>query len=176
MARKKVGMAEAELAGVSEGRASSTTRSGLSRQLVAASQEVKAAYETEHQWRLDLIKANEELSRETGAIESEIGQLQQKELELKTLLSGLAKQREALSGEVKDLTRQCDTLQREQEKLQPRRDELEEEVEGLRRENENLGKDTAKLKAEVERLDALRREYLSQISKFRQQKAKLVGE
>lgn len=160
----------------SEARPSAATRSGLSRQLVAASQEVKAAYETEHQWRLDLLKANEELSRETAAIESEIGQLQQKELEIKGLIAGLTKQRDALAGEVKDLNRQRDVLQREQEKLQPRRDDLDREAEGLRRENEALGRESAKLKADVERLDALRREYMSQISKFRQQKAKLVGD
>ncbi|HOX05492.1 MAG TPA: hypothetical protein PK280_03740 [Planctomycetota bacterium] len=152
------------------------TRTALARQLAAANQDLNAVYESEHRWRLDLLKANEEISRDTVDIEVEIRRLQQEELQLKARLAELEKGRDKLAAEDKELTRQVDQLERERDDLQGKCESLNEAVKELTSENDSLGKDVAKLKAEVDRLEALRKEYLSQIAKFRSQKAKLVEE
>ncbi len=154
----------------------SLTRTALARQLSAASQDLNAVYESEHQWRLDLLKANEEISRDTVDIEVEIRRLQQEELQLKGKLVELEKQRDKLSAEEKELTRQNDQLERERDDFQGKCDSLQESVKELAGENDALAKDAAKLKADVDRLEGLRKEYLAQIAKFRSQKAKLVEE
>ena len=156
-------------------------RTAVARQLVAANQDLKSVYETEHQWRLDLLKANEDLSRETVSMETEIRKLQQENLQLKATLAELTKQRDALAIEVANLSRQRDVLKEQTDKSSAERDHLDSAVKELTRERESLskhvgelGKELAKLKADVERLEALRKEYLSQIARFRSEKAKLV--
>lgn len=152
------------------------TRTALARQLAAANQDLNAVYESEHRWRLDLLKANEEISRDTVDIEVEIRRLQQEELQLKARHSELEKQRDKLADDDKELSRQCEVLQRERDELQAKRENLTESVKELGSEGEALVRDVAKLKADVERLEALRKDYLTQIAKFRSQKAKLVEE
>lgn len=152
------------------------TRTALARQLAAANQDLNAVYESEHRWRLDLLKANEEISRDTVDIEVEIRRLQQEELQLKVRLAELEKGRDKLAAEDKELTRQSDLLERERDDLQGKCGSLNEAVKELTRENDSLAKDVAKLKVDVDRLEGLRKEYLAQIAKFRSQKAKLVEE
>ena len=152
------------------------TRTALARKLAAANQDLNALYETEHQWRLDILKANEEISRDTVDLEIEIRRLQQEEVQLKGRFGELEKQRDKLTDETKELGRQCEVMQRERDELQSRRDSLSESVKDLGGETETLARDVAKLKADVERLEALRKDYLAQIAKFRSQKAKLVEE
>jgi chromosome segregation ATPase len=159
-----------------DSKAAAMTRTSLARQLAAANQDLNAVYESEHQWRLELLKANEEISRDTVDIEVEIRRLQQEELGLKGKFAELAKLRDKLAVEDKDLVHQTDALERERDDLQAKRDTLEENVKDLTRESDGLAKDVDKLKADVERLESLRKEYLSQIAKFRSQKAKLVEE
>jgi chromosome segregation ATPase len=167
--------AERHVAGA-ESKASALTRTALARQLAAANQDLNAVYEAEHQWRLDLLKANEEISRDTVDVEVEIRRLQQEELQLKAKLEDLEKQRDKLAAEDKDLTRQRDALQAECEQLDTQRVGLSDAVKNLTRETDAQGKEVAKLKADVDRLEALRKEYLAQIAKFKTQKAKLVEE
>jgi chromosome segregation ATPase len=167
--------AEKPVAGA-ESKASALTRTALARQLAAANQDLNAVYEAEHQWRLDLLKANEEISRDTVDVEVEIRRLQQEELQLKGKLEELEKQRDKLAAEDKDLTRQRDTLQAECDELETKRAGLTDAVKSLTRETDTLGKEVTKLKSDVERLEALRKEYLAQIAKFKSQKAKLVEE
>ena len=159
-----------------ESKAAATTRTALARQLAAANQDLNSVHDSEHQWRLDLLKANEEISRDTVDIEVEVRRLQQEQVQLKSRLAELDKLRDKLAIEHKELARQCDSLERERDDLQAKHDALEESSKELTRESDSLGKDVTKLKADVERLESLRKEYLAQIAKFRSQKAKLVEE
>jgi chromosome segregation ATPase len=174
MAKKD--LARSHDARVSGGADKAPTRTALARQLAAASQDLNSVYESEHKWRLDLLKANEEISRDTVDIEVEIRRLQQEELQLKARLAEFEKGRDKLAAEDKELTRQHDQLERERDDLQGKVDSLSEAVKELTRENDSLAKDVAKLKVDVDRLEGLRKEYLAQIAKFRSQKAKLVEE
>ena len=156
-------------------------RTTLARQLVAANQDLKTVYETEHRWRLDLLKANEDLSRETAAVEAEIRRLQQEGLQHRSRLTALDKQRGQLVSEAKGLARQISSLEGQCEKAGVERDGLEKNCKALSRQKDSLskeagrlGKDIARLKSDVARLAALRKQYLSQIAKFRTAKARLV--
>lgn len=157
-------------------------QTAFERQLVGANQDLKAVYETEHQWRLDLLKANEDLSRETVGVEAEIRRLQQQELQLKKTIAELQDHRAQLSSTGKELSRQSKELRRQRNAARIQCDGLAKNVKALTQEKgsllkkaNDLGKQLGKLKSDVERLETIRKQYLSEIAKFRTQKAKLVG-
>lgn len=161
----------------------SAPRGTLARQLVAVNQDLNEIYDAEHQWRLELLKANEELSRQTVDTEVEIRRFQQQQTQAQKELTTLLREREAANSAASDLTRKVDSAQREFDKIVAKRDDLDQTVKKLTRENANfkkeaekLAKERQRLQTDVDRLKRLSREYRDEVAKFRREKSKLLDD
>ena len=181
--KKKAAKKKATRKKSSGGRRGDSPRTTLARQLVAANQDLKAIFESESEWRMELLQENEQLTRDTVDTEAEIKRLQDQQLQLGASLGALRNERDGVGSEVQELSRSNDSLQREHDKSDSQRDDLVDKVKGLKhslgqlqKETTQLGKEAGKLEGDVERLEQLRKEYLAQVGKFRKQKSKLLDD
>jgi chromosome segregation ATPase len=160
----------------------------LATAVAAANDKVAEVHQAEHSWRLDLLKENETLSRETVDTEVEIRRLQNEQESLTARLKELSAQRGKAAKAVEELTKQVSDLEKARDLAEARRSDLEAQAKqldrvvkdldrdngALARDNAKLDKQREKLVEDVDRLKKLKTDYLSAINKFKGEKTDLL--
>lgn len=123
--------------------------------LSEANAAMKVAYDAEYGQRLQLVRENESMERETLTLEVEI--------------KGLSDRGEELGGTVETLTERHDGLKDVV-------DHFTEERNGLATQNTELANLQKELEAEVTRLRRLQQDYMSAVGKFREARRKITGD
>ena len=128
-------------------------RDELDRDMAKANKELSAITEEQHQRRLALLKANEDVTREIVDVQVEIDRLQSVIEQGTRQFSSLDAQRVELQGHHRRLKRETEDLTREDDSLKD--------------ENKTLSSERSALDEEVTRLKKLKADYLAALSKFK---------
>ena len=133
-------------------------RIGEKSQIVSALSEgnkaMRVAYDAEYSQRLQLVRENESMERESLAVEVEIKGLTDQGEDLQETVGTLTERREGLGSVVDDLTKERDTLTQQ---------------------NKEFADLQTGLDAEVSRLRKLQQDYMSAVGKFREARRKITG-
>jgi len=132
-------------------------REELDKDMGKVNNELGAIVEEQHQRRLALLKANEDVTREIVDVEVEIRRLENLIEQGSRQLASLNDQRVELEGNHRRLKRDVEDLTREDNALND--------------ENKTLSSERSALDEEVTRLKKLKADYLAALSKFKGGKA-----
>jgi chromosome segregation ATPase len=157
--------------------------------VMKANESVKTVFAAEDEWRLNLLKENETLSRETVDTEVDIRRLLDEQARLKESVEDLSKEQAKLGDQVKDLSGKVNGAEKERDLAKAKNADLKEDLEALEKtiheltsENASLEKETKKLGTQrdkldedVKRLRKLREEYAKTIAKFKEEKDDLLA-
>jgi chromosome segregation ATPase len=127
-------------------------REDLDNDMNKVNKELGAIVEEQHQRRLALLKANEDVTREIVDVEVEIRRLENLIEQGSRQFASLSDQRVELEGNHRRLKRDVEDLSREDGALND--------------ENKTLSSERSALDEEVTRLKKLKADYLSALSKF----------
>ena len=130
-------------------------RSEIVAALGDANKAMKVAYDTEYGQRLQLVRENESMERETLALEVEIKGLTDREKELQGTVATLSERHDELRDVVNHST---------------------EERDGFAENNKELASLQKQLDEEVTRLKRLQQDYMSAVGKFREARKKITGD
>lgn len=130
-------------------------RSEIVAALGDANKAMKVAYDTEYGQRLQLVRENEAMERETLAVEVEIKGLTDRRKELQETVATLAERHDEIRDVVNHFT---------------------EERDGLADNNKELAGLQKQLDEEVSRLKRLQQDYMSAVGKFREARKKITGD
>ena len=122
--------------------------------LSKANEAMKIAYDAEYGQRLQLVRENEAMERESLAVEVHIKGLTDQGEDLDEVVGRLTERRDALKEKVDGLTGERDSLASE---------------------NAELGDLQKQLDAETSRLRKLQEDYMSAVGKFREARKKITG-
>ncbi|MHC4247831.1 MAG: hypothetical protein ACYTKD_16450 [Planctomycetota bacterium] len=128
-------------------------REELDKDMTKVNKELGAIVEEQHQRRLALLKANEDVTREIVDVEVEIRRLENMIEQGSRQLASLSDQQVELEGNHRRLKRDVEDLTREDDALND--------------ENKTLSSERSSLDEEVSRLKKLKADYLSALSKFK---------
>ena len=128
-------------------------REELDRDMGTVNRELGEIVEEQHQRRLALLKANEDVTREIVDVEVEIRRLENLIEQGSRQLASLNDQRVELEGNHRRLKRDVEDLSREDNALND--------------ENKTLSSERSSLDEEVTRLKKLKADYLAALSKFK---------
>jgi len=165
------------------------TASEVNDAVMKANESVKTVFAAEDEWRLNLLKENETLSRETVDTEVDIRRLLDEQARLKDSVDSLAKEQAKLGDQVKDLSGKVSAAEKERDLAKARNADLKEDLEAfekaiheltsenasLEKEVKKLGAQRDKLDEDVKRLRKLHEEYVKTIAKFKEEKDDLLA-
>ncbi|MHC5037689.1 MAG: hypothetical protein ACYTHM_10270 [Planctomycetota bacterium] len=138
----------------------------LFRMLSETAEIVRAASFTEVQVHLQK-ELSARLDDEKKTLISELVALKKTNLEAKKKVTSLTKERNQINTENRNLEKKVNTLVRETDRMGEKREKLKKEGVTLEKRAKNLRED-------VERLQAIRKEYLGRISKYRGMREDLI--
>jgi len=146
---------QAAAPGQAQGQTQAQARSGIVTALGDANKAMKVAYDTEYGQRLQLVRENEAMERETLALEVEIKGLTDREKELQETVATLSERHDEIRDVVNHQT---------------------EERDGFAENNKELASLQKQLDEEVTRLKRLQQDYMSAVGKFREARKKITGD
>ena len=157
--------------------------------LVDTNQAVKLVNEAEQNWRLRVLKENEELARSTVDMEVDIRRLLGEQSKLRGNHQSLTKEQAKVAESVKQLSEQVNSLEKQRDLTVARNNNLKDEIDdlekainvletqnnALEKEDKKLQTQQKKLDEDVARLRKLREDYMSTIAKFKEEKDDLLS-
>ncbi len=131
------------------------SQSGIVAALSGGNKAMKVAYDAEYDQRLQLVRENEAMERETLVVEVAIKGLTDQGRDLRETVGALTERHDGLKEKVDALTKERDGLAEENTQLADLRKQLDEEV---------------------TRLQRLQQDYVNAVGKFREARRKIAGD